>query len=64
MNISDKTDDIIAILVAFAGTIYAGYITYMTGEIPEFFSMGFGLILAFHFTKKSNTAVSQEVVKE
>lgn len=55
MNISDKTDDIIAITVTAVGTGCAAYLTYTTGEIPEFFSMGFGMILAYHFTKKAGS---------
>lgn len=52
MNIQDITDDAIAIVVTVAGTCFAGWITYQTGEIPEFFAMGFGMILV-HFYQKS-----------
>lgn len=51
MNITQYTDDLIALVVAGAGTGCATYLTYTTGEIPEFFTMGFGMILAYHFTK-------------
>ncbi len=52
MNIQDIADEAIAIIVTVAGTGYAGYITYMTGQIPEFFAMGFGMVLAFYFGKQ------------
>ena len=34
--IEQITDEIIALTVAGAGTILAGWVTYTTGEIPEF----------------------------
>ena len=46
------TDEIIALTVAGAGTIFAGYITYQTGVIPEFFAVGFGMVLMHYFKKK------------
>ena len=52
------TDEIIALTVAGAGTLLAGYVTYTTGEIPEFFSMGFGMVLAYYFGKKKGEASS------
>ena len=52
MNIQDIADEAIAVIVTVAGTGYAGYITYMTGQIPEFFAMGFGMVLAFYFGKQ------------
>jgi len=54
MNIPDipnYVDEIIAILVTTTGTGCAAYLTYTTGEIPEFFSMGFGMVLAYYFGK-------------
>ena len=56
--IEEITDEIIALTVAGAGTILAGWITYTTGEIPEFFSMGFGMVLAYYFGKKKGEASS------
>lgn len=55
MNFQDYTNDAIAIIVTTAGTGYAGYVTYLTGEIPEFFAMGFGLVIAFFFTRALKT---------
>ena len=56
--IEQITDEIIALTVAGAGTLLAGWITYTTGEIPEFFSMGFGVVLAYYFGKKKGEASS------
>ena len=56
--IEQITDEIIALTVAGAGTLLAGYVTYTTGEIPEFFSMGFGMVLAYYFGKKHGEASS------
>lgn len=47
------TDDIIGLVVAISGTAFAGYITYVTGQIPEFFAVAFGVIMTFHFTKNN-----------
>ena len=54
--IEQITDEIIALSVAGAGVVFAGYVTYTTGEIPEFFSMGFGMVLAYYFGKKKGEA--------
>lgn len=54
MNFQDYTNDIIAVTVTGAGTIFAGYVTYTTGEIPDFFPMAFGMVMAFFFTKAMN----------
>jgi len=45
------TDEIIALTVTVAGTVFAGWITYQTGQIPEFFAVGFGMILMHYFKK-------------
>ena len=45
------TDEIIALVVTIAGTIFAGWIVYITGAIPEFFAVGFGMILMHYFQK-------------
>ena len=52
MNIQDTADELIAIVVTVAATVYAGYITYVTQSIPEFYAMGFGMVLAYYFGKK------------
>lgn len=52
MKISEYTDDIIALVVTGVATGCAAYLTYTTGEIPEFFAVGFGVIIAYHFSKK------------
>lgn len=54
MKYQEYTDDIIGIVVTVAGTAFAGYITYTTGQIPEFFAVAFGAIMTFHFTRKKN----------
>lgn len=46
-------DEIIAITVATAGTGFAGWIVYTTGVIPEFFAVGFGMVLMHYFQKTS-----------
>lgn len=46
------TDEIIAITVTVAGTAYAGWTVYQTGEIPEFFAVGFGMVLMHYFQKE------------
>lgn len=51
-KITDYVDDAIAVTVVLSGTGCAVYLTYITGQIPEFFMMGFGMILA-HFFEKS-----------
>ena len=53
MNIPEHTDKIIGILVIGAGTIGALYVTYLTKQIPEFFAMGFGMVLAYHFPRSN-----------
>lgn len=50
-KITDYVDEAIALLVSVAGTGCAVYLTYTTGQIPEFFSMGFGMVLAYYFGK-------------
>lgn len=50
-KITDYADEAIALLVSTAGTGCAVYLTYTTGQIPEFFSMGFGMVLAYYFGK-------------
>ena len=50
-KMSDYVDEIIAGTVTVAGTGCAVYLTYTTGQIPEFFSMGFGMVLAYYFGK-------------
>ena len=51
MKLGDIADEVIAMTVTVAGTGYAGWIVYQTGDIPEFFAMGFGMVLAFYFGK-------------
>ena len=59
MDFKESTNDAIALIVTSAGTGYAGYVTYITGEIPEFFAMGFGLVIAFFFTRALQTKETQ-----
>ncbi len=49
------TDEVIALTVTVAGTAFAGWITYQTGEIPEFFAVGFGMVLMHYFKKTKET---------
>ena len=51
MTYQKYTDDIIGMVVTISGTALAGYIAYTTGQIPEFFAVGFGAVMAFHFTR-------------
>ena len=54
MSFQEYTNDVIAITVTLAGTAFAGYITYITGEIPDYFPMAFGMVIAFFFTRIKN----------
>lgn len=51
MKLQDIADETIALVVTVAGTAFAGWITYQTGQIPEFFAVGFGMILMHYFQK-------------
>ena len=53
MNIEKITDEIIALSVIGSGVILAGYITYITGAIPDMLTMGFGMVLAYYFNKST-----------
>lgn len=48
------TDEIIAITVIGSATGCACYLTYTTGEIPEFFAAMAGMIIAYYFGKKAS----------
>jgi len=54
MKIEKITDEVIALAVTGAGTLFAGWITYQTGQIPEFFAVGFGMVLMHYFKKTGN----------
>lgn len=54
MKYQQYTDDLIGIVVTVTGTAFAGYITYTTGQIPEFFAVAFGAIMTFHFTRNKD----------
>jgi len=47
------TDEIIALTVVVAGVGFAGWITFLSGAIPEFFAVGFGMVLVHYFQKQS-----------
>ena len=51
MNIEKITDEIIALSVICGGVAGAAYMTYKTGSVPDFFILGFGMVLAFYFKK-------------
>lgn len=51
--IEKYTDEIIALSVVAAATGCACWITYNTGAIPEFFTTGFGFVIAYYFGKKA-----------
>lgn len=46
------TDEIIAITVVGAATGCACYLTYLTGEVPEFFAIMAGMIVGHYFRKR------------
>ena len=54
MKLEKITDEVIALVVTGAGTLFAGWITYQTGQIPEFFAVGFGMVLMHYFKKADN----------
>jgi len=60
MKIEKITDEIIALVVTGAGTLFAGWITYQTGQIPEFFAVGFGMVLMQYFKKANNGGTSDK----
>jgi len=47
------TDEIIAISVIGAATGCACYLTYINGEVPEFFATMAGMIVVYYFGKKT-----------
>ena len=51
MNIEKITDEIIALSVIGGGVAGAVYMTYKTGIVPDYFILGFGVVLAFYFKK-------------
>lgn len=51
MDIEKITDEIIALSVIGGGVAGATYMTYKTGVVPDFFVLGFGVVLAFYFKK-------------
>lgn len=53
MKISQYTNDAIALMVVAVGTGCAAYLTYVTGQIPEFFSVGFGVVLMYFFKRST-----------
>jgi len=60
MKIEKITDEVIALTVTTSGTMFAGWITYQTGQIPEFFAVGFGMVLMHYFKKNSNGGPSDK----
>lgn len=50
--IKEITDDIIALTVIVAGTVFAGWIVYLTSSIPEFFAVGFGMVMMHYFKRE------------
>ena len=58
MKLEKITDEVIALVVTGAGTLFAGWITYQTGQIPEFFAVGFGMVLMHYFKKANNGGTS------
>ena len=60
MKLEKITDEVIALVVTGAGTLSAGWITYQTGQIPEFFAVGFGMVLMHYFKKTSNGGASNK----
>ena len=50
------TDEIIAITVITSATGCACYLTYLNGEVPEFFATMAGMIVMFYFGKKQGGA--------
>lgn len=46
------TDEIIAMTVIGAATGCACYLTYLNGEVPEFFATMAGMIVVYYFGKK------------
>ena len=52
MDLPEIADEIIALSVTGTAIVCAGYVVYTTGEIPDYLSMGFGVVLSYYFTKK------------
>ena len=51
-SITEITDEIIAMSVTGVALICAGYVVYNTGTVPDYLSMGFGVVLTYYFTKR------------
>jgi len=47
-------DEILALTVIGAATACAGYLTYLNGEVPEFFATMAGMIVVYYFGKKGS----------
>jgi len=60
MKLEKITDEVIALVVTGAGTLFAGWITYQTGQIPEFFAVGFGMVLMHYFKKMDSGGTSDK----
>ena len=50
-SIVEIADELIAFAVTGTAIACAGYVVYTTGEIPEYLSMGFGVVLTYYYTK-------------
>jgi len=46
------TDEILAMTVVGAATGCACYLTYLTGEVPEYFATMAGMVVVYYFGKK------------
>lgn len=51
-SIVEIADELIAFAVTGTAIACAGYVVWTTGEIPEYLSMGFGVVLTYYFTKR------------
>lgn len=49
-------DEIVALSVVGAATGCACYLTYLNGEVPEFFATMAGMIVVYYFGTKARTS--------
>lgn len=47
------TDEILAMTVVGAATGCACYLTYLNGEVPEYFATMAGMVIVYYFSKRT-----------
>lgn len=55
MNADKIADEVISIVVISAATVCACYLTYKSGEVPEFFTTMAGMIAVYYYGMKNGS---------